>query len=82
MSDPTPIIVPIEALDEATIRRLVSEFVSREGTDYGVRETPMESKLQRALEALRRGDVVIVFDPVSQSTTLISKDDAPKSQPD
>ena len=70
-----PVIIPHDRIDEPTLRRLVAEFVSRDGTDYGFAETPMDKKIERALAAIRDGLVLVSFDPVSQSTTLVSKDD-------
>tara|TARA_B100001093_G_scaffold350880_1_gene335395 strand:- start:347 stop:586 length:240 start_codon:yes stop_codon:yes gene_type:complete len=69
-----PIIIPQERLDDATLRRLVAEFVSRDGTDYGRVETPLEVKIERAIRAIRTGEIVVSFDQGSQTTTLISKD--------
>ena len=71
----SPITIPHDRLDADTLRRLVSEFVSRDGTDYGRIETPMSQKVERAIHAIHAGEVLIAFDPISQTTTLISKDD-------
>ena len=43
--------VPLEALEPATLRRLAEEFVTRDGTDYGLRERSLEEKVEGLMEA-------------------------------
>lgn len=69
------LIIPYEQLSGAALRGLLEEFVTRDGTDYGVQEVSTESKLEQAMAQLRRGDVVIVFDEDSETTALVSRED-------
>jgi uncharacterized protein len=66
-----PIEVPIERLDDETLRRIVEEFVLREGTDYGAQEIQLETKIGQVMKQLEKGDVKVFFDPESESVTLL-----------
>jgi uncharacterized protein len=69
----THLEVPLEALSPEALEGLVEEFVTREGTDYGHFEFSLSEKRDRVLGQLRRGEVAIVFEVESESTTLIHR---------
>lgn len=75
-----PIIVDPGALQPETLRRLLEEFVTRDGTDYGEHEVSLETRVLQAQASLRRGEVVIVFDPSTASVTLLRAEDAPRGR--
>ncbi len=64
--------IPYQSLEKTTLYALLEEFVTRDGTDYGVRECTVEEKLKQVLRQLELGLVGIVFDPETQSCNLIS----------
>jgi len=64
--------VPHAQLAPDVLRRLVEEFVTRDGTDYGAVERSLDAKVADVLRQLDRGEVRIVFDPESETTTLVS----------
>jgi uncharacterized protein YheU (UPF0270 family) len=64
--------VPYERLDKDTLIAIIEEFVLREGTDYGSSEVSFEVKIDQIFKQLKRGDVVITFDPMTENCTLIS----------
>jgi uncharacterized protein YheU (UPF0270 family) len=66
-----PLDVPYTALSADALRGLVEEFVTRDGTDYGVRERTVEEKVRDVTRQLERGEVKIVFDPASRSANLV-----------
>lgn len=66
--------IPKERLEPETLRRLVEEFVSREGTDYGMREYSLEEKIGHVMKQLDRGDARIVFDPETESCNIITRE--------
>jgi uncharacterized protein YheU (UPF0270 family) len=72
-----PVEIPHTELDRETLRRLVEEYVTRDGTDYGSRERTLEEKVEAVLRQLRRGEVRIVFDQESETTNLVPRDGAP-----
>ena len=66
-----PVRIPMDALDEKTLRSLVESFVNREGTDYGRVERSFEAKVADVIRQLERGEAEIVFDPESESANII-----------
>lgn len=72
--DTDGIHIPLDQLSPETLRRLVEEFVSREGTEYGAGEVELSTKVEQVIRQLRRGEAAIAFDPRMQSTTIVSVD--------
>ena len=70
-------LIPHDLLESATLENLLEDFVTREGTDNGD-ETPLDTRVERARRALKRGEAVIVFDPESQQCQLMLKSEVPK----
>jgi hypothetical protein len=70
---PSHIRVPASALSSEAVQGLVEEFITREGTDYGQREYSLEDKRAEVLRQLERGEIAIVFELASESTTLVTK---------
>ncbi|HEV7733253.1 MAG TPA: YheU family protein [Candidatus Binatia bacterium] len=68
---PPPIDVPPEALPAATLRALLEEFVTRDGTDYGTHERSLDDKVRDVLRQIARGEAKIVFDPASQTANVV-----------
>lgn len=68
---PEPIEVPYQELSPDALRGLVEEFVTRDGTDYGLHERNLEDRVRDVLRQLERGEVKIVFDPDSESVNLV-----------
>jgi hypothetical protein len=55
------------------LRAVVESFVLREGTDYGERELSLEEKVERVIVQLKRGEVQIVFDPESETVSIVRR---------
>ena len=66
-----PVEVPASALSPDALRGLVVEFVTRDGTDYGVRERSLEEKVRDVLRQVERGEVKIIFDPATRTANLV-----------
>ena len=72
MSDQEHFIeVPYTALEPDTLLRLIEEFVTRDTTDYGVRVRTLDEKVADVMRQLRRGEVVIVLEQVSNTINLV-----------
>ncbi len=69
--------IPKDQLDPETLRRLVEEYVSREGTDYGEREYTLEEKIAAVMHELDRREAVIVFDPETETCNIIRAEQLP-----
>lgn len=68
-----PVEVPWNALSADALHGLAESFVLREGTDYGAREFTHEQKVAQVLAALKSGEARIVYDPGTESVTLLPK---------
>lgn len=68
-----PLEVPVESLSEDALNGVIDNFIQREGTDYGVSEIAYETKMQQVRRQIAKGDVKIVFDPNTESVTLMTK---------
>ena len=65
--------VPWREISPAALRGVVEAFVLREGTDYGEREFTHEQKVAQLLAALERGEARILYDPATESVTLLAR---------
>jgi len=71
----TAVIVPYDQLNADSLHGVIEEFVTRDGTDYGAVEVPLETKMTRVLSQLESGKVVIVFDNTSETCTILQRND-------
>jgi hypothetical protein len=69
--------IPHTALAEATLRNLVEEFVTREGTDYGGRTYSLDEKVAQVRRQLDQGKVSIVYDPHTSTCHILPADAVP-----
>ncbi len=68
-----PLLIPLHALDSDTLVRIIEEFVTREGTDYGPGSFSLSSKIQAVERQLQSGDAVILYDPTEQSVNIVTR---------
>jgi uncharacterized protein YheU (UPF0270 family) len=68
-----PVEVPWREISPAALRGVVEAFVLREGTDYGDREFTHEQKVAQLMQALERGEARILYDPATESVTLMAR---------
>lgn len=66
-------IVPFQQLSLDALHGLIEEFITREGTDYGEVEISLADKVEQVKSQLQSKDVVIVFDPVMETVTLLPR---------
>jgi uncharacterized protein YheU (UPF0270 family) len=57
-------IIPHRMLSPDALRGVIEAFVTREGTDYGVQEVSLETKVLQVQQQLEAGTAVIVYDGV------------------
>ena len=69
------IVLSPDALSPEALRGLVEEFVTRDGTDYGVVERSVEEKIAGVMAQLAAGEARIVFDPETESANIVMKRD-------
>ena len=62
--------IPFEKLNPETLQSLVESFVTREGTDYGLKTWSIEQKVEQVLRQIRTGKAKITFDPESETCNI------------
>ena len=67
--------IPYEKHSPEALKGLMEEFATRDGTDYGETEVPLERKTAQILRGLQSGRAVIVFDPDSETCNILAADD-------
>jgi uncharacterized protein YheU (UPF0270 family) len=67
------VAVPPERLADETLVSLLEEFASRDGTDYGERETPLLQKVDALRAQLASGDVQLLYDADSEQWDLLER---------
>ena len=72
--------IPVEALDQATLRAVIESFINREGTDYGAEEISLEEKMLQIHTQLKSRQAILVFDPESESVNIITADEARRAR--
>jgi len=70
--------VPWERLSPQALRGVIEEFVTREGTEYGAREVPLETKVAEVQRQLERGEVIVLFDARAETVNLVTARDLRK----
>lgn len=66
-----PIEIPAARLENDVLTALLEEYITREGTDYGLVELTLEEKLEQLRGLIDSGRAKILFDPVTSSCTLV-----------
>jgi uncharacterized protein YheU (UPF0270 family) len=66
-----PIVVPYTELSPQALTGLIESFVLREGTDYGERDVPFDTKVMQVRRQLERREAEIVFDPNTESVGIV-----------
>jgi uncharacterized protein len=63
--------VPYERIDPDTLRNLIQEFVTREGSDWSDADGTLADKVEQVLQQLRAKKVKVVFDLTSQTANIV-----------
>lgn len=64
-------MVPYTELAPELLHAVVESYVLREGTDYGEKEFSLEEKVAHVIRQLKRGEARIMFDPESESVSIV-----------
>ena len=68
--------IPYDQLSPEALNGVIEEFVTRDGTDYGEIEVPLETKISQVLGQLKSGKAVIVFDQRIETCTILKSNDS------
>lgn len=63
--------VPYERIDPETLRRMIQEFVTRDGADWDEAGCTLEDKVEQVFRQLRNKKVKVVFDLASQMANIV-----------
>ncbi|MEI7949417.1 MAG: YheU family protein [Gammaproteobacteria bacterium] len=72
--------IPHTALAPDTLRNLVEEFVTREGTDYGAQVFSLDDKVRHVMRQLEQGRAVIVYDSETETCHIQQRDGFSRQQ--
>jgi uncharacterized protein len=63
-------IIPHRRLSPAALRGVIEAFITREGTDYGLPEVPLATKVAQVRHQLDAGTAILVYDTDTDSCTI------------
>ena len=63
-------MIPHRMLSPEALRGVIEAFITREGTDYGLHEVPLATKVGQVRHQLDAGIAVIVYDEATESWTI------------
>jgi hypothetical protein len=63
--------IPYQKLDPKTLRSVITEYVTRESTEYGDKMFSLEEKIAAVQFQLEKGSARIVFDTVSETCNVV-----------
>ena len=64
--------IPYTKLSEESLRAIIEEYITREGTEYGVKEYTFEQKIEQIRQQLLQGEIKINFDSETETCNLVS----------
>ena len=67
--------IPVSKLSAKTLKGVIEEFITRDGTDYGDAEISMESKFKYVKDRLKDGSAVLIFDDKTETTNILLAND-------
>lgn len=68
--------VPINRVPADSLAGLLEEYASRDGTDYGERETPLEQRVAQLRNRLEAGELRLLYDAASEQWDILPVDKA------
>jgi uncharacterized protein YheU (UPF0270 family) len=66
--------IPYDQLQPDTLRAVIEEFVTREGTDYGDQTFSLDQKVAHVMNQLRTKKAVVVWDATTESVDIVVKE--------
>ncbi len=63
--------VPYDQINPDTLRRMIQEFVTRDGADWAEVGCTLEDKVEQILQQLKNKKIKVVFDLSSQTANLV-----------
>ncbi|MEC7765402.1 MAG: YheU family protein [Pseudomonadota bacterium] len=63
--------IPYTEISEEALKAIIQEYITREGTEYGIKEYSFEQKIEQIKQQLLKGDIKINFDDETQTCNLV-----------
>jgi uncharacterized protein YheU (UPF0270 family) len=63
-------MIPHRMLNPEALQGVIEAFITREGTDYGLHEVPLATKVRQVRHQRDAGTAVIVYDEATDSCTI------------
>ncbi len=71
------VIVPADRLAAGVLDKLLGEVALRDDTDYTDHPRTLEERVRLARRSLERGELVIVFDPQTETVSVMDRRQLP-----
>jgi uncharacterized protein len=68
-------IIPVNKLSPEALQGVIEEFISRNGTDYGEKESSLETNFRQVKYKLEIRSAVLVFDDKTGTTNILMAND-------
>ena len=68
--------MPHAELAPEVLRRLIEEFVTRDGTDYGAVERTLGEKVAAVMQQLEAGELAIMVDTEHETIDIVARQPA------
>ena len=68
---PSGVEISVDMLSPESLRAMIEEFVTRDGTDYGDVESDVEERIAQVMAQLASREASIVFDPDTETTNIV-----------
>ena len=65
--------ISVADLSDSALKKIVEEFILREGTDYGAMEYSLDKKVAQIMAQLKRGDIILTFDEKSETVNIVPR---------
>ena len=72
----TALEIPWRELSCDALQGVIEEFATREGTEYGLSEVALATKVTQIRRQLERGEVLVFFDTQLESCQLLTREQA------
>jgi uncharacterized protein YheU (UPF0270 family) len=64
--------VPYEQIDPETLRKMIQEFVTRDGADWNDAGCSLDDKIEQVLRQFRTKKIKVVVDLSSQTANIVT----------
>lgn len=69
------VVIPWRDLSDTALRGVIEEFVTREGTEYGYEDVPLDRKVDDVRRQLERGDVLVLWNAKTETVSIVTRRD-------